>query len=500
MITGREALATIEQAIGRARSSETELDSALRSAEEEAARLRAERAKHFRMLAKVRLDSFMQDGVSGSLDSAERRALELVHTRSMELKEQAAGRSSRFSAVRKGEDLRHDRASQLEQALAGYEAIRKASQGKIEASAPWKAQLAVISNAEKIAEESDKKAHLAEADREEKRKAYEGDSLFMYLWREKFGQAEYQGGLIARFFDRMIAKKVGFADARANYSMMNEIPLRLREHAERRKQAVREAKDGLAQAEAEALKSLGAGDLVGKVASARQALILAETALSSAQADLKAYEDVINAGKEDPAYSEAIEILAEADAREDLRELYREARETKTRDDELVVGQIEMIDAKLTRTEKEIEAIREDARSMARRRAEIERERDQFRRRGYDNPYGGFANESILGHVLGGILQGTIQGTILNDALKDNYRQRANPWNQDTTSSGSIFGPWTVPDWTNSPPPSSGNSGQWVPPWLEGGSGSSSGGSWGGGDSSGGGWGGGGGFDTGGDV
>ena len=42
-------------------------------------------------------------------------------------------------------------------------------------------------------------------------------------------------------------------------------------------------------------------------------------------------------------------------------------------------------------------AIRREMRELAQRRAAIERERDEFRRRGYDNPYGGFGNEQVLG-------------------------------------------------------------------------------------------------------
>jgi hypothetical protein len=398
-----------------------------------------------------------------------------------------------FAAVQAAETQRHSRAEQLEHALAGLESIRKASQSKIRASSVWKEQMEKITVAEKIAEESEKKTVLSEQDREIKRKPYESDPLFMYLWNAKFNLTDYTGGFIAKFFDRMIAKKIGYSDARANYSMMNEIPLRLREHAERRKQAVLVEKQNLVKAENEALRGIGAGDLVAKVESARQELIETESQLSARKQALQEFETAIAAGAEDPAYEHAVAILAEADAREDIRELYREASQTLTKDDEKIVKQIEKIEAKLAKTEAEIEQTRAEARDIARRRAQIEQERDHFRRRGYDNPYGGFQNDSLLGQILGGILQGSIQGGILRDALRDGYRQRDNPWNRDTTTSGSIFGPWTVPDNSPTPPQSSG--GQWVPPWLDGGSSGDSGGGWlgGGGDSGGGSWGGGGG-------
>jgi hypothetical protein len=492
MITGRDALATIEDTISKARKSETSLDSALRSAEESAARLLAERTAAFKQLARVRLDSMMLDGVTGPLDQAERKALEMVQHRSIELKEQARKRATLFATVQAAETDRHRKAGMLEQALAGLEGIRKASQPKIRDSAVWKEQMEKIATAEKIAEEAEKKTLLSEQDREIKRKPYEADSLFMYLWNAKYNLADYNGGFITKFFDSMIARKIGYPDARANYTMLNEIPLRLREHAERRKQAVLMEKQGLAKAENEALRSLGAGELVAKVDAARNELIQAETKLSESSQALQAFETETAAGAEDPAYEQAVAILAEADSRDDIRELYADAAQTRTKDDERIVAQIEKIEAKLAKAETEIEQTRAEARDIARRRAEIERERDHFRRRGYDNPYGGFQNDSLLGQILGGILQGSIQGTILRDALRDGYRQRDNPWGQDTTSSGSIFGPWSVPDNSPSPPSSSG---QWVPPWLDSGSSGDSGGGWlgGGGDSGGGSWGGGGG-------
>ncbi len=497
MITGRDALSSIEQTIAKARASEGTLDAALRSAEEDAARLRADRTAAFQQLARVRLDalSHESEGNSGlvqQLDRAERRALDLVKGRSLALREQASTRKTLFAAVQSAESERHNRAETLEQALAGLESIRKASEPKIRASAAWKAQQEKIAAAIKVAEEADKKADTSEADREQKRKPYEADPLFMYLWNAKFGLVEYDAGFLSRFFDRMIARKVGYADARGNYAMLNEIPLRLREHAKRRKQAVLSEQQGLAKAESAALTELGAGDLVSKVDKAKAALIEAEKVLSARKTALEQFETATSAGAEDPAYEQAVGILAEADAREDLRELYAEAAQTRTKDDERIVSQIEKIDTKLLRAEQEIETTRAEARDIARRRAEIERERDNFRQRGYDNPYGGFQNNSLLGQILGGILQGAVQGSILRDALRDGYRQRDNPWGGGPAS-GSVFGPWGAPD-NSSAPPSSGS--QWVPPWLDGGSsgGGDSGGSWGGGG------GGGDGFDTGGSV
>jgi hypothetical protein len=451
------------------------------------------------------LDAFAQEGVVQHLDNAERRALELVKNRSGELKQVAETRAGLFGAVQSTESDRHKKAATLEQTLAGLEAVKRAAEPKIRASAAWKAQQERIAVALKVVDEAEKKTILSEKDREQKRKPYEADALFMYLWNSKFASADYDAGFLTRFFDRMIARKVGYPDARANYSMLNEIPLRLREHAERCKLAIETEKQGLEKAEAAALSEIGAGDLVAKVEAARHSLVEAEKLLSGKKRALEDFEARTAAAAEDPAYEQAVNILAEADSRQDIRDLYTEASQTRTKDDDRIISQVEKIDARLSKAEAETQSIRAEARDIARRRADIERERDNFRQRGYDNPYGGFGNSSVLGQILGGILQGAVQGSILRDALQSGYRQRENPWGQAPSSnSGSIFGPRGVPD--NSPTqPQSG--GGWVPPWLDNGNsgggswgGDSGGSSWGGGDSGSSSGGGGDGFSTGGGV
>jgi hypothetical protein len=77
------------------------------------------------------------------------------------------------------------------------------------------------------------KAVQAEADREEKRKPYEADPLFMYLWGRRYGTRDYQAIPLVRYFDRKVAHLIGFEEARVNYTLLMELPERLREHADR---------------------------------------------------------------------------------------------------------------------------------------------------------------------------------------------------------------------------------------------------------------------------
>src|SRR3954468_13563484 len=202
MISGRQALATIEQTIGQARGEEAGLDAALKSAADQGSLQREERRDAFRALARLKLDAMTQSGVVRALDAAERQALHLLAQRRQAFERLIERRRAAEQAVKDREAERHAKAAALEEALKPIAALRQQVEAQVRASPEWAAQRARIEEAPAIAEEAEKKAAQADADRETKRKPYEADSLFMYLWRKKFGTAEDRSGPLVRFFER----------------------------------------------------------------------------------------------------------------------------------------------------------------------------------------------------------------------------------------------------------------------------------------------------------
>ena len=87
MFTGNDALYSVEQAISKIRADEGQLDYTLRSAIEEAARLRREESQAFRTLARIKLDGLMHDKVIAGLDATEQRALAMIesHRKALEV-------------------------------------------------------------------------------------------------------------------------------------------------------------------------------------------------------------------------------------------------------------------------------------------------------------------------------------------------------------------------------------------------------------------------------
>jgi chromosome segregation ATPase len=113
MISGRDALLQIEQAISGLRDDENRLDAALASATQDAERLRGEQAAAYRQLARIRLDSLSGEKVTGSLDRAEREALKVLATKRQALEEITRRRADATKSLKKAQADRHATAGRL---------------------------------------------------------------------------------------------------------------------------------------------------------------------------------------------------------------------------------------------------------------------------------------------------------------------------------------------------------------------------------------------------
>ncbi len=458
MLTGREALVSIEQAISRTRNEESRLDGALRSAMEEAARLRREEAAGFRSIAAVKLDAMMRGQVVGELEATERRALDMVQSHIKALEELARRRDAAQSALDAAEASKHERDETLAEALEAAGAFRQRIVDSVKSDPAWQKASIALAAAQEIAENADRKAALAEEDLATKGQPYHDDPLFMYLWNKKHGKAEDRSGRLVRMIDRKVARLVRYQDARANYAMLNEIPVRLREHAKRKQADVEAAKAQVADIERRAMVAEGIEALEAKAATAREAMEAAAEQVKKLTAALNAIEterEASVAGGGDAVYDSAVDLLAQTLKREDLGELYQESIKTATKTDDQAVMAISAARVALQKADGEVRQIRSEIRELARRRDELEGARDRARRRGYDNPRGTFGGgRDMLGQVIGGILSGALQGAVIDRILRDNYRP-------PTTMPGpDVGGPFDAPSWPN-PWGGSGRAGGW---------------------------------------
>jgi chromosome segregation ATPase len=434
MLTGRETMFSVEQAISRARSDESDLETALQSTMEEAARLRREEAAGFRALARVRLDAMMRDQVIGGLDATEQRAVAIIEHHRVEMDGLAERRSKAQAALAQAEMDKHECDGKLAAALEALDRQRHSTSERIKTDPAWLAAKAAVDVARKIAANADQKASLAEADLATKGKPYEDDELFMYLWSKKHGQPDDASGPLVRFFDRKVARLVGYNEARSNYAMLKEFPLRLRGHAKNKQSDVDATLAHVVSIERQALVSDGIELLEAKVTEGHAAMKASEEAVAAITAQLQEIEaarrKALTAG-DDAVYDRATGLLAETLSREDLRELYQNAVRTATKADDQAISTISAAREALQKAEGEVAQIRNEIRAMASRRSELEGARDRARQVGYQDPRGTFGGgQDVIGQVIGGILGGVLQGAALDRVLRDNYRfpvPRADP-------------------------------------------------------------------------
>jgi chromosome segregation ATPase len=433
MWTGRQTLASIESAISDLRREEGQLDTALRSAVAETERLRKERSDALRELARVKLDEMAAGRLVSNLDAGERRAAQILDDYRLRIAALAERREALVEEVAAAEAQRHAAAGAVETALAAVEAVRAQADSTARTTPAWQQAKAASDAAAAIAAEADKKAATAEADLGAKKKPYDDDPLFIYLWRRRFGTSAYGAGNFVRYMDRKVADFIGFLDARPNYAALIEIPLRLREHATAKQQEAAQAQSALSEVERRAMLEAGMEPKERALAEARHKLAAAEETLEGKNGLLRKLDEDRNAlvsGGTDPAYNEALSTIASADSKDDLRALYQEARRTPTSADDAIVRRLETIDASVARTETEIGRLRGSAMTLAGRRAEVQQVRDRFRSAGYDHPHATFGNENAIADTLKQVLAGAA-GAVLWDLLRGGYSYRGPRGGQD---------------------------------------------------------------------
>ena len=257
-----------------------------------------------------------------------------------------------------------------------------------------------------VAGEAEKKAANAEAELGAKQKPYDEDPLFIYLWQRGFGTGRYQAGNLVRFMDRMVADFIDFGSVRPNYAALIEIPLRLREHATAKRAAAAERLAALSGIERRAMVEAGVEPKERTLAEARHRLAAADTTLDEKHDLLRKLDTERNAllsAGSNPAYEEALSVIASADAKDQVATLYLEAGAPPLPPTTPSSRSWRAWRQQIAKADAEVADLRRTAKDLAKRRIEVERVRDRFRGAGYDHPHGTFGNDNAIADALGRI-------------------------------------------------------------------------------------------------
>jgi hypothetical protein len=140
------------------------------------------------------------------------------------------------------------------------------SKEKLEQDEGYRLQKEKTVRAAEVTRRADEKASQSEADLASKGKPYQEDSIFMYLWQRRYMTPDYRGNGIIRSLDDWVARLIDYRKTRADYHMLNELPLRLREHADQAAEEAERQQQALQALERQAAEKdgVGAPDRTGK--------------------------------------------------------------------------------------------------------------------------------------------------------------------------------------------------------------------------------------------
>jgi chromosome segregation ATPase len=412
MTQGRDQLAIIDEHIAAVQNGIDSTHRRLEAARQRLTQIRNQTAEEFRRLAKFRLDELTANRVVARLDDTDRAVLSLMERRQQELStleadiqqvlaRQSALKSEREEAVRHRDELVAEldrQAAEIREQLGGQGAFR--------------AQEQIVREAQSKAKRAESKAAQAEADREEKGKPYRDDTLFMYLWKRRFLTPDYAGRGLTRALDVWVGKLINYAEARSNYFMLTELPLRLREHADRQKEVADQELRKLRDMETRALQVDGVLKRREALEAANQEIEAVETRIEEAE---KRHEALLQqraayAGAADEISQQAIQLQVSEIKSESLANLYQEAKATRRPEDDVIVSRIRELMEEEQALSAEIETLPSEVRRHQDNFQELEELRRRFRRSDYDSGHSYFPGGFDLGALLALLMAGRSSG------------------------------------------------------------------------------------------
>jgi hypothetical protein len=377
LTTGRDALHRLDSLTAGARE---EFDAAARGAESHARRradLARLKAESYRQLAAMRLDVIKVEATD-SLSAAEKEAARLLTAHEAFTARIDGEVAAAEARLKDAEAMRRAGEVEVDAALNAYETLVTETEAAVQTDPGYVALKQAFEEARSVSVRAEQKLELAKTDRDEKRKPYEADPLFSYLWERKFRTPEYDKGGMSRALDNWVARLCGYDQAYLNYARLIELPDRIAEHMANMRLEAAEAQAAIERFEAQALEARGAGKLSAELSAAKDKLKALDVMLTEAEtrhADLRRQQE------------KARRVLEEGLAQASFPDLKVLAAETTTTDDDRVVEAL----IKLRTEELQMEVNWRGVEALpARRRAgaeTLEQVRRRFKEAGLDSPY-----------------------------------------------------------------------------------------------------------------
>ena len=447
--SGSQVLRELDQGLSSMRQELRSLDAAVQDSGRSIRKLGGTQLSLYKSLAEHRLEQLERGDIISRLDSVSSKVQGILEERE---RKHRALLDAINDAESRLEDLEQQRLKQAAETDAAAESLdeREAeAQQQLENDERYSKQLELAHEMEAIADEAETKTADASDDKARKGTPYEADKLFMYLWRRGYGTSEYSANPISRMLDKWVARLCQYDKARPNYWMLNEIPKRLKAHADRARERSDAEFEKLKKLEMDVAESMGVVKLQEELDDAEQSLASLDESIADTEARLSELGDdrARFATGDDELMTRALERLTNELKSDSIESLRRRAAATDDLEDDRLVEQIYTLDRKLDLLEDEHGDRQKIYARQLEKARELEGVRQQFKRHGYDDRRSVFRDVSAvalaLKQFLGGMLDDDDLWRII-DRMHRVQRTRAQP---DFGSGGfpNRKGTWRIP-------------------------------------------------------
>lgn len=444
MISGSQALGTIDRSLNDAREQVAGLQTEIAQASERLITLQREQADDFRRLARIRLGELSDNDTLRHLDHTQQQVVAILDRRKTAQSELESRIAKLVQERDEQEELRRQQAARIDAAVALVDNAEAATQQRLDSEPDYRAQRARAEEAERKAMHAGEKADRSEHEQVSKGESYRADALFMYLWERQYGLPAYSASGMARWLDAKVARLIGYADARANFARLNEIPVRLREHADHLKALAQTEFDQLRERDEIERAADGIPALEDTVAAAQRELDEIDERLNEIEARHQTLqqEHARFAAGDDDFMRSAVQHLADEFRREDLASLRYAALNTPYPEDDLVISDMQQREQEQARLQASIEGLQAAVDQHQQRLAELESVRIEFKRNRFDRAGSVFTNDAMIPMVLREFLGGMLDSRMLWKVLRE--QQRYAPRRSDPGFGSGGFGRGTV--------------------------------------------------------
>ncbi len=424
IVSGRKTLDNFEQTLAEVRQKLEEVDRRTNELSNEQLALEHDDLADYRHLARLRVDLLATEEAQSSLDETEKLAKSLLDKRQLEL----SGIVDEIDTAKKEAEelaLRREEVAKKTASLSDrIDAAEKATQDRLDNDPKYIQLRNAVENAQRTAVHAETKAKQSEDELASKGQPYRDDPLFMYLLQGGYQTADYKAGSLTRLLDGWVARLVKFSKARANFVRLQDIPLRLREHATRLKEHAEDEYTKLHSLDQQAREKDGITNLDAELEKEQKELADIDHEIEQASKkvwDLEEKKAAYAAG-DDPSYLNIIEFLTKELRKDELVALHQDALVTPfPEDDVIIVNLYQRLENKqeILQGRKELKELRTKHETRFR---ELEKVLVDFKRNRFDTPETAFADGDMISMMLGNFLNVFLSSDALWKVLKQQRR------------------------------------------------------------------------------